>query len=104
MESMFDMWVRRELPVEWQRKVDAFAGQDFLSANTSPKSSGIWKSEKTAMHGADLVSICRPRKSSETASMEPVRAECHRSTWKHVGAREVRVLPAGFFENSGCLR
>lgn len=27
MESMFDMWVRRELPVEWQRKVDAFAGQ-----------------------------------------------------------------------------
>ena len=27
MESMFDMWIRRELPVEWQRKVDAFAGQ-----------------------------------------------------------------------------
>ena len=27
MENMFDMWTKRELPVEWQRKVDAFAGQ-----------------------------------------------------------------------------
>lgn len=27
MGSMFDMWVRRELPAEWQRKADAFAGQ-----------------------------------------------------------------------------
>ena len=27
MENMFDMWTKRELPVEWQRKTDAFAWQ-----------------------------------------------------------------------------
>lgn len=57
MENMFDMWIRRELPVEWQRKVDAFAGQGTF--HDQEEREQIWNFRAGFFIGEHIAEILR---------------------------------------------
>lgn len=57
MENMFDMWIRRELPAEWQRKVDAFAGQGTF--HDQEEREQIWNFRAGFFIGEHIAEILR---------------------------------------------
>ncbi|MBQ2452569.1 MAG: hypothetical protein II276_03820 [Bacteroidales bacterium] len=57
MENMFDMWTKRELPVEWQRKVDAFAGQGTF--HDQEEREQIWNFRAGFFIGEHIAEILR---------------------------------------------